>query len=385
MRAKSIKGNSTEEIKTALENALADDYLPTLAIVFISIKQDRKAISTLLAQHSIDVMGATSSGEFIDGHQSEGEITLMLLDINKSDYQILAEDIGERDVRDASEQMANSALQKFSNPAFILLSTLFSATGKMMPGETLIENFENVLGANINIFGGMAGDDISFTGTYVFTKDFETDYGMVALVLNEDKIGLRGTAISGWKPIGISKKITKSKDNLVYTIDEKPALEMYLRYLGEDQSSAEDQVKFFNSIGIHYPIQIERANRDPKMCATIGYDPKEKAMIFESEVPEGSAFRFSTPPDFDIVETVVDSASTLKKETGEQAEALLIFSCAGRLSALGPLAQQENEGLAGVWGAPMAGFYSYGEFGKSHSGRHEFHSTTCSWVALKEK
>ena len=56
-----------------------------------------------------------------------------------------------------------------------------------------------------------------------------------------------------------------------------------------------------------------------------------------------------------------------------------------RLSALGPMARQENEGLADVWKAPMAGFYTYGEFGKGINGKHEFHSTTNSWVALKEK
>ena len=64
---------------------------------------------------------------------------------------------------------------------------------------------------------------------------------------------------------------------------------------------------------------------------------------------------------------------------------MLIFSCAGRLSALGPMAQQENDGLHAIWEAPMAGFYTYGEFGRALNGKHEFHSTTDSWVALKEK
>jgi hypothetical protein len=41
MKAKSIKGKSTEETKSALEESIADGYKPTLAIVFISIKQDR--------------------------------------------------------------------------------------------------------------------------------------------------------------------------------------------------------------------------------------------------------------------------------------------------------------------------------------------------------
>jgi hypothetical protein len=102
-------------------------------------------------------------------------------------------------------------------------------------------------------------------------------------------------------------------------------------------------------------------------------------------VAQDSKFRFSTPPDFDIIETVVNKASELKNETHAEAEALLIFSCAGRLSALGPMAQEENEGLSGVWNVPMAGFYTYGEFGRAINGKHEFHSTTCCWVALKEK
>jgi len=38
MKAKSIKGKSTEEIKTALEQSIADGFKPTLAVVFLSVK-----------------------------------------------------------------------------------------------------------------------------------------------------------------------------------------------------------------------------------------------------------------------------------------------------------------------------------------------------------
>jgi hypothetical protein len=95
--------------------------------------------------------------------------------------------------------------------------------------------------------------------------------------------------------------------------------------------------------------------------------------------------RFSTPPNFDIIETVISKAGELKNELQVEADALLIFSCVGRLSALGPMAQQENEGLQQLWNAPMVGFFTYGEYGKGLNGKHEFHSTTCSWVAFKEK
>ena len=59
MKAKSIKGNSAEEIKTALDKALSDGYKPTLAIVFISFKQDREVVCDILHNKDIDIIGAT--------------------------------------------------------------------------------------------------------------------------------------------------------------------------------------------------------------------------------------------------------------------------------------------------------------------------------------
>ena len=385
MKAKSIKGKSVEEIQTALQQSMADGYKPTLAIVFISIKQDRKAICEILHQHEIDIIGATSCTEFIDGHQDEGSIVILLLDLNKAFYTILFQEVGQLTVSDAATQMAQTALQYFSNPAFIICSTGLSAAGKMMDGETLIRSIENVVGVHVNMFGGMAGDDMTFTGTYAFTCNQSTDYGMAALVLNEDKIGLHGMAISGWKPIGITMTVTKSEGNLIYTIDDQPALDMYMRYLGSILPSDDNKLEFFENLGNQYPFQIEREDREPLMCNPIGFDKEKRALICEINIQQGSRFLFSTPPDFDIVETVINKANEFKNTIQTDADAVLIFSCAGRLAALGPMAQQENDGLAEVWNSPMAGFYSYGEFGRSVNGKHEFHSTTNSWVALKEK
>ncbi len=356
-----------------------------LAIVFISIKQDRTKVAEIFSKKNIDVIGSTSSGEFINGHQSEGEIVILLLDIHKNNYCILFEDIGERSLEDATGCMVHDAFKKFDKPAFILITTLLTSEGKLLDGEGLVKFIEKLAGPDITMFGGMAGDDITFTGTWIFTNDKSTDYGMAALVLDETMIELHGLAISGWKPMGVYRTATKSEGNLIYTIDNRPALEMYLHYLGHKGSSLENQIEFFETVGTHYPFQIERENRAPKMCNPIDYDKEKDALVCESDVPQGSKLRFSTPPDFDIIETVIGKAGDIKAEQNADADALLIFSCAGRLSALGPLAHEENEGLAKIWNAPMAGFYTYGEFGKGPNGKHEFHSTTCSWVALKEK
>lgn len=385
MKAKTIKGNSPEEIKNELSESISDGFKPTLAIIFISIKQDREAVCDIINNKGIDIIGATSSGEFIDGHESEGGIVILLLDLNRNYYSILFEDIQERSLEEATQSMIECALKKFEKPAFILVTTLLKSDGGMLDGEGMVRYIEKLAGPDISMFGGMAGDDLSFKGTWIFTQGKSTDYGMAALVLDESKIELHGLAFSGWKPMGVPRTVTKSEGNLIYSIDNRPALEIYLHLLGEEISSSDDQIDFFDRIGVHYPFQIERENREPKMCNPIGYDREKQALVCESDVPQGSSLRFSTPPEFDIIETVIDKADKLKREQNAEADVLLIFSCAGRLSALGPMAHEENEGLQMVWNSPMAGFYTYGEYGKGINGKHEFHSTTCSWVALKEK
>ena len=60
MTAQSIRGKSPEEIQSALLQSMADGFKPTLSIVFISVKQDRKAVCEILHQKEIDIIGATS-------------------------------------------------------------------------------------------------------------------------------------------------------------------------------------------------------------------------------------------------------------------------------------------------------------------------------------
>ena len=68
-----------------------------------------------------------------------------------------------------------------------MCSTGVSAKGEIFSGDVLVRSIENVMGPQVNIYGGMAGDDGTFTGTYVFTYEKESDEGIAALVLDEEK------------------------------------------------------------------------------------------------------------------------------------------------------------------------------------------------------
>lgn len=383
MKAKSINGNSVEEIKTALSKILAEGLKPTLAIVFISVKQDRKAVVEVLRNHDMDVFGATSCGEFIDGHQSEGSIAILLLDLSRENYAVLFEDAADSTIWEAGRKLSQAANQKFKNHSFILCSTGVNTKGEYLDGETVVQAIKTHSGDNIVFFGGQAGDDMTLAGTYVFTNEKETDYGLVAIVLDTDKVATHGLANTGWKPMGISRTITKSKGNLVYTIDNKPAVEMYLKYLGSKDSLFDTSVGLMTDLSLHYPFIVERKSGETVLRTPLSINKQEMALQMNIAMEEGTKFWFTMPPDFDIVDEVLGNAVNVKKDY--QAEALLVFSCAGRINVLGPLVNSENEGLHNIWNTPMAGFFTYGEFGIDSKDNMEFHSGACSWVALKEK
>ena len=134
-----------------------------------------------------------------------------------------------------------------------------------------------------------------------------------------------------------------------------------------------------------YPLQFQRASGNVIMRPALFFNPANQSVMIGGEAKEGELFRFSLPPDFEVIDKVVESARIVQEKDMPDADAMLIFSCLGRLGTLGPLITTEIEGLAATWNKPTLGFFSLGEFGKLDEGRCEWHGTTVSWVALKEK
>src|SRR4051812_1459265 len=134
MNAKSIAGNSPQEIETALVQNTLDGFNPTLALVFISVKQDRVAICKILNDKGIQTFGSTTSGEFISPEISEGGIVIMLLDINPAYFKLQFCETGEHTTFDNAKQLGIEGKNTFANPAFII------ATGWLhIDGEMIIE------------------------------------------------------------------------------------------------------------------------------------------------------------------------------------------------------------------------------------------------------
>ena len=377
MKAKSIKGKSTEEIRQALKQNISDGFKPTLAIVFLSVKQDRVAICKTIDDAGIAIYGATTNGEFTGEGVSAGEIAILLLDIHPAYFTILFEEFPGKNYRQITQSIAKKALQKFAHPCFLIACSNLNTDA-----EALLHGFEDVIGKEVNVNGGMAGDDFAFKENFVFTNKKSSDNGIVVVVLDEDKISMKGRATFGWKPVGTVKTVTKSEGNHVYTIDDTPVLDLTIKYGGLENVTPEN---FALEHSIALTLQLQRETGHPVMRAGLVVDWNDHSIYCGGPVPQGSKVRFSLPPDFDVIEKVIKACEELKANEIPEADALILFNCAGRLLALGPLISEEINGIREVWDVPIAGMFSNAELARATNGNLEMHGFTACTVVLKEK
>ncbi len=375
MQAKSIKGKSPEDIKNALKHSMSEGFKPTLAFVFLTEVKDIDPVTAMLDAESIAIFGASTSEKFTEHGLEPDAIVVLLLDIEPGHFKIVLREFNDgASVYETACRVGESGKNSFVHPAFII-----STADIRIPGEELIRGILDKAGKDVPVIGARVGEHINFTGT-VFTNQSKSESGIISLIVDEDKIDVKGVAVSGWKPVGTEKKITKSEGNWVYTIDNEPAKEVIKKFLGTDMLTST------KSEGLDsYPLQFQRGTGKPVMNPIVLWNEENQSVMLGAPVTEGSTFRFSLPPDLEVIDTVIDSTKAIKEKELPEVDAMLVFSCVGRLSTLGPMVASEIEGLAATWNKPMAGFFSLGEFGKLDDTTPQFHGTTVSWVVFKEK
>ncbi|MBN2172794.1 MAG: FIST C-terminal domain-containing protein [Bacteroidales bacterium] len=379
MIAKSIKGKTPSEIQKALDESKSEGYKPTIAFIILSNIEDAEQLRSIFGTQGIAIFGITAPQKFTEQGMESDDILAMLVDMKPEYFSIVLNDYGESSAYEAGHKAGTTGKNLFANPGFIISPIDFR-----MSGDELIRGLTDAAGQGVTIMGGVAGNPDDFSGI-LFTNALSSKGGVLALIIDQDKILISGLAVSGWKPVGTTKKITKSEGSWVFTIDNEPAMNVIQRFLGNEIIISTNQASGLLPTDLGYPLQFERASGNVIMKPALFFNTANQSVMIGGEVKEGDLFRFSLPPDFDVIEKVVESTKTIKEKDMPDADAMLIFSCVGRLGTFGPMITTEIEGLAATWNKPMLGFFSLGEFGKLDEGSCEFHGTTVSWVALKEK
>ncbi len=179
-----------------------------------------------------------------------------------------------------------------NKPAFLI-----AASHLETDAEQLLFGFEDIIGKHVNVFGGMAGDDYTFSDQFVFTNGKESNIGTVVLALDEDKIKIKGVATCGWKAVGTEKTVTKSEGNHVYTVDNIPVLDITTKYGGLENVTPENEALLLE-IAANFPLQLQREKGDPVMRPGLVVDWSDRSFYCSGTVPQGSKVRFSLTSRF---------------------------------------------------------------------------------------
>lgn len=181
---------------------------------------------------------------------------------------------------------------------------------------------------------------------------------------------------------GPERVITKSKNNVLFELDGKPALALYKEYLGDRASGLPATARLF-------PLAL-RADRDDtnRLVRTIlSVDEAQQSMTFAGDLPEGQLAQLMRANFDRLVDGAADASLATTKSLGEIDQALCVaVSCVGRRLVLGERSEEEVDAVKDALppNTTQVGFYSYGEISPYASGQCDLHNQTMTLTAISE-
>jgi hypothetical protein len=323
----------------------------------------------------VPVIGCTTAGEIGPASDERPSVVVVGLggefDISVGCATGFAD--GPRRLGEALATMLLPFGDRRENVVLMLTDSLAGDQQEMLRGAY------GVVGATVPFVGGGAGDDMRMETSYQFFQGRVVRDSVVAASIRTD--GPVGYAVGhGWTRTGSAMVVTASRDNDVYTLDDRPALDVYLER-HHAPSGIEVNRTSFATFALTRPLSVARRGQ-VAVRHVLTADPEGRRLGCAGSVPRGSTVWLSEG----------DVASTLAATDLVCAEAvrgvpvprvLLVFDCVGRRAVL------DNDGLAAertlmrrhAGAAPVSGFYSYGEIAR-FSGPTGFHNQTIVALAL---
>jgi hypothetical protein len=355
---------------------------PRLLVVFASFEYDLTALIAGVSGVAADaggvpVIGCSTAGEIGPGPAVGTGVVVLGLGGGFEVRTACATGLGE-DPRRVGEEVGSALLPLPSTghrAAIVLADALAGDQQEMIRGAF------GVLGASVPLIGGGAGDNMRMVTSRQFYGDqVLRDAVVAACVGSASPLGI--SVQHGWTRCSAPMVVTASAGNEVHTFDDQPALDLYLERFNAPPGTDTDQARFFE-YALTHPLAISRRG-DDAVRHVLGADPKARSLMCAGAVPKGAAaWLMSGDVESSLAATDAACAGAIEQLGGHPLSALLVFDCAGRRALLGDegmVAERATiERRAG--GAPMAGFYTFGEIARIR-GVNGFHNQTIVAVAL---
>jgi hypothetical protein len=151
--------------------------------------------------------------------------------------------------------------------------------GLKVNGSELVAGLTAGLPSHVSVTGGLSGDGARFERTYVCVNRFDERPRVAAIGFYGRRLKVSFASMGGWDCFGPERRVTRSKDNILYELDGQPALDLYEQYLGEHAAA-------LPASGLSFPLSVRAARDQPGVVRTIlAIDREARSLTFAGDVP----------------------------------------------------------------------------------------------------
>ena len=322
------------------------------------------------------VFGSTS-GDITAHSVDDNSISITAIEFEKSRFLIKTSNVLNSDLD--SFKTGKNLIKQFPTEGLKFVYVI--SDGSFINGSQLTKGMNAAINDNILITGGLCGDAARFEKTLASYNENPKQGEIVAIGFYGDTLEVTFSIHGGWTPFGPERIVTKSHSNILYELDNQPALDLYKKYLGEKS-------KELPGAALLYPINVKSEDEKQSIVRSIlNINEEDNAMILAGDIPENSKVQ--------LMMTNVDNIANASERAARQALELrknepqlaLLVSCIGRKLVLDQRVEEEIEEVVDVVGkkTTISGFYSYGEIAPFHGENNcQLHNQTMTITLISE-
>lgn len=323
------------------------------------------------------MIGCSTSGEISGTRLLDDSISVAVVRFTKTRLRLVSAPVrSPDDSRRAGILIADQLTGPGLRGVFVL------SDGLNVNGSELVRGLTEVLSTDVVITGGLAGDGPRFERTWVIHNGAPVAGFITAIGFYGDHVRIGHGSKGGWDVFGPERLVTRSKGNVLYELDNKPALPLYKNYLG-------DKSKELPASALLFPLSLRKDRRDDNRTVRtiLAINESEQSMTFAGDVPQGHLAQLMRANFDRLIDGAAQSALMTRTKCDPNDPCLSIaISCVGRRLLLGERTEEELERVMEVLpeGSNQVGFYSYGEISPFVSGGCDLHNQTMTLTTIAE-
>lgn len=301
------------------------------------------------------IVFGSSCGDISSESIDENSLTITAIEFEKSSFLIKTTNVLDATTALNSFEKGNNLISKL--PKEGLKYVFVISEGSFINGSQLAKGMNAVTEDNLLITGALCGDDARFEKTISSYNENPKPGELVAIGLYGETLEVSFSINGGWTPFGPERMVTKSKGNVLYELDGKPALDLYKTYLG-------DKSKELPGAALLYPLKVKSTNEKQSIVRTIlNINEEDNSMILAGDIFENSKVQLMMTNVDNIVNAAEKAAINASEFRKKKSELAILVSCIGRKLVLDQRVEEEVEEVIEVLGkdTTITGLYSYGE------------------------